>query len=230
MNMSEIDEVRERYRRRNPVNDADVYNPLRPDVWQRMHQKQKVILQLFSDLGLTDLTDMKLVEIGCGSGENLLEFLRFGFLPENLTGIELLEDRAAAAAGRLPAGMIRQGDAAEIEFVPESQDIVFQSVVFSSLLDDEYQEKLAGHIWEWIKPGGGVLWYDFVYNNPRNPDVRGISFKRIHTLFPGKRFIVKRVSLAPPVSRFVCRIHPSLCAWFSLIPFLRSHLLCWIEK
>jgi SAM-dependent methyltransferase len=230
MNMSEIDEVRERYKRRNPVNDAAVYNPLKPDVLQRIHQKQRAILQLFSALGLTDLSHMKLVEIGCGTGENLLEFLRFGFLPENLKGIELLEDRAAEAAGRLPAGIILQGDATDIDLVPESQDIVFQSVVFSSLLDDGYQEKLAGHIWKWIKPGGGVLWYDFVYNNPRNPDVRGVPFKRIHTLFPAKRFIVKRVSLAPPVSRFVSRIHPSLCAWFSLVPFLRSHLLCWVEK
>ena len=30
-----------------------------------------------------------------------------------------------------------------------------------------------------LAPGGGVLWYDFTVNNPRNPDVRGVPMKRV---------------------------------------------------
>ena len=46
--------------------------------------------------------------------------------------------------------------------------------VFPSILDDSFQQKLADRMWALTKPGGGILWYDFIYNNPRNPDVRGV--------------------------------------------------------
>ena len=85
-------------------------------------------------------------------------------------------------------------------------------------------------MWSWLKPGGGVLWYDFTYNNPNNPDVRGMPVRRVHELFPHGRFIVRRVTLAPPISRRVCRIHPALYAVLNALPILRTHVLCWIEK
>ena len=37
-----------------------------------------------------DVSTLHLLEVGCGAGGNLLELLRFGFAPGNLTGIELL--------------------------------------------------------------------------------------------------------------------------------------------
>ena len=85
-------------------------------------------------------------------------------------------------------------------------------------------------MWRWLRPGGGVLWYDFTYDNPRNPDVRGIPVKRIQTFFPDGRIDVRRVTLAPPISRVVCKIHPSLYTLFNVTPLLRTHVLCWIQK
>jgi SAM-dependent methyltransferase len=181
-------------------------------------------------MGVANFTNMKLVEVGCGAGGNLLEFLRFGFPPEHLTGIELLEDRVAIATKVLPAGIVRAGDAASADIHLASQDVVFQSVVFSSLLDDDFQQDLANKMWSWVKPGGGVLWYDFIYNNPRNSDVRGVPVKRIKQLFPQGNMTVKRITLAPPIARSVCRIHPSLYSVFNFFPFLRTHVLCWIQK
>ena len=107
---------------------------------------------------------------------------------------------------------------------------MFQSVVFSSLLDDAFQNDLAARMWSWVRPGGGVLWYDFTYDNPRNPDVRGVKVKRIRELFPQGEMTVKRVTLAPPISRRACRIHPGLYAVLNAIPLLRTHVLCWIRK
>jgi hypothetical protein len=111
-----------------------------------------------------------------------------------------------------------------------SQDIVFQSVVFSSLLDDSFQSALARQMWGWLRPGGWVLWYDFVYGNPKNPDVRGMPLKRVRALFPGGRLGYRRVTLAPPISRAVCRIHPSLYGVFNALPWLRSHAFAWVQK
>jgi len=217
---AQIDEpqaVVARYARRSV---GDRYSMLRPEVWQSVQERQRVMLRLFArDLGWQDLTNLKLIEVGCGGGGNLLDFLRFGFLPQNLGGIELLPERAFEARRILPAAlMVHVGDANSVDIVPKSQNVVFQSVVFSSLLDNGFQHDMAKHMWSWVKPGGGVLWYDFIYNNPSNPDVRGVPVKRVRQLFPTGKMIVRRVTLAPPISRRVTRVHPFLYNVFHCCP------------
>ena len=221
--------VIERYARRNVGNR---YSMLRPEVWLGVQERQRAMLKLFKqDLGLQDIADKTLLEVGCGSGGNLLDFLRFGFLPEHLSGSELLEERVAAARHSLPTAItIYSGDSTTATIANDSQDIVFQSVVFSSLLDDNFQQTLANQMWQWVKPGGGILWYDFIFNNPSNPDVRGVPVKRVRELFPAGEMIVKRITLAPPISRRVCKIHPNFYHLFNMIPWLRTHVLIWIEK
>jgi len=61
-----------------------------------------------------------------------------------------------------------------------------------------------------VRPGGGVLWYDFTVNNPRNPDVRGVPIRRVRALFPQGRMQAQRVTLAPPIARAVTHVHASL--------------------
>jgi len=220
--------VAERYARRDV---GDRYSLLRPSVWQTVHERQRAMLRLFAGLGWTDLSALRLTEVGCGSGGNLLELLRLGFQPEGLTGIELLPDRAAQARHALPAATtLIAGDAMQAPVAPASQDIVFVSTVFSSLLDDAFQQSLARTMWEWVRPGGGVLWYDFTVNNPRNPDVRGVPLARVRALFPQARLQAQRVTLAPPIARAVTRVHPSLYTLFNAVPALRTHVLCWLAK
>ncbi len=75
----------------------------------------------------------------------------------------------------------------------ESFEIVMQSTVFSSILSNEVRAILARKMWEWVAPGGGILWYDFAIDNPRNPDVRGVRDRELRKLFPDGRFDVHRV-------------------------------------
>jgi hypothetical protein len=150
---------------------------------------------------------------------------------ENRIGNELLSERAEVARKRLPAATkILVGDAAEIDLAEGPFDVVYQSTVFTSILDDGFQQKLADRMWALVNPGGGVLWYDFVYNNPRNPDVRGVLLRRIRELFPHGKIHHWKITLAPPIGRRVTRLHPALYSAFNLFPFLRTHVLCWIQK
>ena len=189
------------------------------------------MLRLFARLGWADLSALRLLEVGCGSGTNLQELLRLGFAPQHLCGAELLAERIEQArAGLPPSVALFEGDATRLDLAPASQDIVFVSTVFSSLLDDAFQQRLADTMWRWVKPGGGVLWYDFTVNNPRNADVRGVPLSRVRALFPHGRVQFERVTLAPPIARAVTRVHPGLYWVCNAVPALRTHVLAWVAK
>ena len=224
----EADAVAARYARRTA---AGRYSPLRPDVWQTLQERQRAMLALFAAAGIRDPSGLRLLEVGCGGGGNLLELLQLGFRAERLGGIELLPERLAEARARLPAGLpLIGGDALQAPVAAGSLDIVLVSTVFSSLLDDAYQQRLADALWRWLKPGGAVLWYDFTVDNPRNADVRGVPLRRVRALFPQALMRHRRVTLAPPLARAVTRLQPGLYPLFNLLPWLRTHLLAWIEK
>ena len=227
--MNEPDAVAERYARRAAVDDR--YSPLRPEVQRWLQERQRVLRGLMLGAGITSVADLRLTEVGCGSGGNLLELLQLGFAPRHLTGIELLPDRLAQARERLPAALrLLAGDAAEADIPPASQDLVLQATVFSSLLDDAFQQRLADALWRWLKPGGAVIWYDFTVDNPRNRDVRGVPVARIRALFPQGTVTARRVTLAPPLARAACRVHPRLHDALNLLPLLRTHVLAWVAK
>jgi SAM-dependent methyltransferase len=220
--------IAERYARRS---GADRYSALRPEVWQTLHERQRALMGLFAAQGVVDVSGLRLTEVGCGAGGNLLELLRLGFAPQHLTGIELLPDRHAQARQVLPAATaVLCADATAAAIEPASQDLVLLSTVFSSLLDDAFQQRLADALWAWLKPGGAVIWYDFTYDNPRNPDVRGVPMARVRALFPQARISHRRVTLAPPLARAVCRWHPGWYGVFNVLPLLRTHVLAWIAK
>jgi len=226
---SETQAVRERYAQRQPADWR--YSRLNPAALAAAHEREQAIARLFAQLGWHDLSARRVLEVGCGTGANLLALLQLGFAPRNLAGIELLPERFAQAMQRLPAGVVlMQGDASLVQLPDASEDIVLQSTVFSSLLDGPFQWRLAQAMWRWVRPGGGVLWYDFTVNNPRNPDVKGVPVARIRELFPSGRLSYRRLTLAPPIARGVCQLHPALYAWFNAVPLLRTHVLAWIEK
>ncbi len=223
--------VAQRYARRG---SADPYSAMRPEVWQGLQERQRAMLRGLAARGCTDLGALHITEVGCGAGGNLLELLRLGAEPARLTGLELLPERHAAARQRLPAATrLWLGDALQAPpalLAPASQDLVLQSTVFSSLLDDDFQQHLAAAMWAWLKPGGAVLWYDFTVNNPRNPDVRGVPLRRVRQLFPNGSVVASRVTLAPPLARVVCRWHPAFYTLFNSLPLLRTHVLAWVHK
>jgi SAM-dependent methyltransferase len=227
---TELDEIAERYERRKGQ-PAGRYVRLNRDVLASSQERQRSLVSLLAARGIHDLAGLDIIEIGCGTGSNLVELMFLGAQPECLAGNELLPDRLETARRRLPESVrLFPGNAAALEIEPGSFDIVYQSVVFSSVLDESLQHTLAGAMWRWTKPGGGVLWYDFVYDNPSNPDVRGVPLRRVRELFPAGRIRWRRVTLAPPLARRVVRIHPSLYAICNAMPFLRTHILCFIEK
>ncbi|MCL6576104.1 class I SAM-dependent methyltransferase [Kyrpidia sp.] len=231
--MNDSDEVlriRQRYERREQI-DHSLYHPLDPSVYLAVQERERALIRWIHEARLLPVSERRVLEVGCGSGANLLTLIRLGFRPENLMGIDLLEERAAYARTILPpTTRILVGDASTFDFGKSTFDVVLQFTVFTSILDPCFQERLADRMWSWVKPGGGILWYDFTFNNPKNPDVKGIPYHRVRKLFPRAQFKVWRLTLAPPISRKVTRVNPNLYHVFNLFPFLRTHIMCWIYK
>lgn len=227
------DAMSAQYARRDAVADAARYSLFDAAALQAHQERQRAMLALWQRAaGWSTLAGRNMLEVGCGAGGNLLDLLRVGAQPERLAGIELLHDRVLVARAALPPAVrVIEGDAAVADVPDASQDAVLAFTVFSSVLDNAQQQRLARAMWSWLKPGGGVLWYDFAVDNPRNRDVRGVPVARVRELFPEARLHTRRVTLAPPVARALARLHAGMIAPVgALLPFLKTHRLVWLAK
>ncbi len=165
------------------------------------------------------------LEIGAGHGGNAEFFMHAGIRPEAIFLNELLHDRAQLIRKNYPHLVLYEGNALDIDF-DRKFDCVFQSTVFTSILGPGDRKKLAAKMWELLNPGGIILWYDFIYNNPSNPDVRKVSVREMRALFPyATHSEILKITLAPPVGRRVGKFYKLFN-----VPFLRSHVLAAFRK
>jgi len=188
--------------------------------------RERHVLRLLKRYGFLPLADRSMLDVGCGTGAWIRQFVRWGAQPELLTGIDLLADDVAEARRRVPAGVrLEVGNAAELPFPTASFDVVLQSTVFSSVLDPNVRRKIASEMLRVLKPEGLILWYDFHVNSPRNPHVRRVTRREIRELFPGCRIDLRRITLAPPLMRWLAPRSWLLTYLLGGIPLLCTHYL-----
>lgn len=191
-----------------------------------VEEREQRLLSLLARNGFPSLDSARILEVGCGTGSWLCSFARWGASPENICGVDLLPDRIAQARKFCPAGVQLQcQDATRLDFPDASFDLVLQSTVFTSILHSGLKQMLAGEMVRLARPGGLILWYDFLVNNPWNPDVRGVREAEIRTLFAGCRIYLERLTLAPPLGRRIAPISPPLYRAMSRIKLLCTHYL-----
>jgi hypothetical protein len=68
-----------RYARRAAL--AGLYGPLRPEVMQARHERLRVLAALLRRHARAPLGELRLLEVGCGQGGNLLDLIGLGFEP-----------------------------------------------------------------------------------------------------------------------------------------------------
>jgi SAM-dependent methyltransferase len=227
----ELEAVKARYARRRDGSIGSPYAMSRPEMRHTLDERRRLMQWFLAKRAWHDLSRRCALEIGCGEGNVLEDLLQIGFSAERLIGVDLLPERVEMARRKLPAEVrLFSGDASVSRVDPLSQDLVLQFTVFSSILDPAFQKELADTMWGYLKPSGAILWYDAAVSNPRNPDMQGVPVRRIKELFPRAKIETRRVTLAPPLARAACRLHPSLYPLLSSITLLRSHVMAWIEK
>jgi len=197
----------------------------------RIQERQRETLLLLRSCGINSLSELCILDVGCGDGNMLRRFIDYGAAPANVCGIDLRSAPIALAKQRTPNIDLRQGSATELPWPEASFNIVCQHTVFSSILDQKIKHQVASEMIRVLKPGGGILWYDFIFNNPWNLDVRGITMNEIRSLFNGWQIVGRHITLAPPIARRIPEaLMPIVYPVLASAPFLRTHYLALMRK
>lgn len=190
----------------------------------RAHERYRKTLLLLKKGGCHPLSDLRILDVGCGDGNMLRQFLQWGGMPENLSGIELRQEPVKYALDLNPNFDIRCASATQLPWPDSSFDLVCQHTVFSSILDWEMKQTIASEMLRVLKSNGTILWYDF-WLNPTNPQTHGIRPGEIKHLFPNCKFDFQRITLAPPIARRLVPLSWLLCAFLEKLKIFNTHYL-----
>jgi ubiquinone/menaquinone biosynthesis C-methylase UbiE len=203
---------------------SDVYSWLNPANLFAIHRRQQIALKALRKYGFSDLTGVRLLEIGCGGGGVLTEYLGFGFLPGHLFGVDLLYDRLEEAHQRLPGSHLINSDGQHLPFLTHSFDLVMQYTALSSILDPDIRQRIGHEMVRVLNRNGLILWYDF-WLNPTNPQTHGIRPGEIRRMFPGCTYDFNKITLAPPIARRVVPLSWMLSLFLEKLGIFNSHFL-----
>ena len=242
--MSEVDRIRLEFARRAREIPDDYYALTKIANLFLYQQRARNAVRALTAFGLLPITGKRILEVGCGTGGWLPDFELWGAKRSNLAGIDLLPERIDAARKRLGVdGLsvgdsscatgpdLRVGDASKLPWSTGQFDLVVQSTVFTSILDAELKAAVAAEMLRVLKPdGGAILWYDFSFDNPRNPQVRGVGRREIRRLFPGCNIWLSRSTLAPPIARHLVPRSWIVALLFEQLRALNTHYLGIIRR
>src|SRR4051812_26894243 len=103
---SEQDRIRAVYRAWHGGKPIPEYAWHRPEIFDQAAAQNRVIGQMLAATVGHDLTDIRALDVGCGSGRFVHELIDWGATPSNLAGTEYQEDRLDRARQRTAPGVL----------------------------------------------------------------------------------------------------------------------------
>ncbi len=196
-----------------------------------IQSRERRLLGILEKYRLSSLGHVSILEVGCGTGYWLRQFINWGMQPENIHGVDLVEERISEARRLCPNTVhLTCGSAAKLDYTDNQFDLVLQSTVLTSVLDQDMQAQIASEMLRVVKIGGAIIWYDFHVNNPRNSNVRGVNKKEIRKLFPNCELQLHRVTLAPPIARMLAPVSWVACSLLEYTKIFNTHYLGIIQR
>ena len=184
-------------------------------------ERRAITLRQIDRLGPRERTSV--LDVGCGFGTDLAFLASQGLPADRLAGVDLLDERVAAAREAVPGADVRMGNAAELPHGDASFDVALQSVVLSSVTDAGVRSLIAAEMARVVRPGGLLISYDMRRAERGNPELVPIEEHEVQRLFGtfgaiDIRTLTLNIGLASRVGPFVARI-------LDRLPVLRTHLL-----
>lgn len=224
--MSNTDEekrILEEYEKRDarmPWNDwkTNIYHPRHPIGKLIQEHNHNLLSDALNQLDL-DLSNLKILDIGCGYGYWLRHFVELGANPKNLVGIDLAVHRIDVAKQKNPAIRYLHHNVATLPFPSKSFDFVMQSVVFSSILDAQMRTSCATEMYRVTKAGGIIFWIDLTHS--ASDLLVNISESDVRRYFPKMQVIYNKRIL--PRYFYSCN---EKCAWLAKLIYLFTKYGC----
>jgi SAM-dependent methyltransferase len=230
--MNESERIKAVYTERKKSGKDSIYTFLRPSELFIFQQREREILKSLAEVNIDseNIKNKNILDVGCGYGTLLRDFIKYGANPENLHGIDLLPEHVEGAKKLAPNIFFSRGNAETLPYKNDFFDILLCFTVFSSILETKMALNIAQEILRILKKGGLLIWYDFFISHPLNPDTRGIGKKEIIRLFPDCNVTLHKITLAPPLTRKLIPHFWGLGYFLESLKILNTHYLGIITK
>lgn len=175
-----------------------------PEVLFQNFANERANIAALRSIGL-DQSTARILDVGCGSGAGLLQFVRPGFTPANLVGIDSSAARIEEGKTRLPGLDFRAADATQIPFADGSFDLALESTMLGTLESQSLLASIAREMIRVTRKGGHIMLADWRYSREGSGVKTAITREKISELF-GVGTITqvvarKRGALVPPLGQ-----------------------------
>lgn len=220
----ELERIRGVYTRRSANTSLrNLYAPFSPAPMASVQGREWALATLMRANGRSDLSGLDILDIGCGSGVELMRFVLYGADPQRMVGIDLMSDRIEAARRLLPQAQFHQASAHRLAYPDSSFDLVTQFTTFSSVADQEMRRAIASEMSRVLRPTGSIFWYDVGRLRRQNADLVAIDLRELQALFPGRRIEVRPTTLEWSLIHRIAPRSRMLAQMLERIPVLCSH-------
>ncbi len=140
----------------------------------------------------------RILDAGCGSGRNLIYFLRSGYevfaVDESSAAIVQTRRLAAELAPHLPQNNFREEPVERMSFPDEQIEVVLSSAVLHFASDEQQWESMVKEMWRVLKPGG-IFFARLASSIGMEDKVELIGGRRYHLPDGSERFLVDQSML-----------------------------------
>ena len=121
----ESDRIRLAYQHRSQTSGPGRYSIFQADALYGLQERERQVIRALKASGIDRLSAQKVLDVGCGFGYGLRQFIQWGAQPENLFGIDLLPERVAVARQLCPSQVtLLEGNGDKLPWNGNTFDIV----------------------------------------------------------------------------------------------------------
>ena len=172
-------------------------------------------------------SELRICDVGCGDGTELVHWRDAGVPEGLLAGTELVPERARRASAAVPSADVRLVHDDRLPFADDAFDLCSASLVLSSIKDQTIRVDLLREMARVTAPGGAVVVYDFRVRKPWNRNVAAVTTRELTRAWRAPDRVIRAGPLLPAL-RLALRLPPRL-ARIAIRPLPRTHRL-WVWR